>query len=103
MSNIFKAYDIRGVYPEEINKENAYKIGFATVKFLQAKNPNKKLNFVVGEDARLASPTLRGAVIDALTKAGANVYYIGQCTTPLFYFSVNKLKADGGIDRKSVV
>lgn len=97
MSNIFKAYDVRGIYPDEINKENAYKIGFATVKFLQAKNPNKELNLVVGEDARLASPTLRGAVIDAITKAGANVYYVGQCTTPLFYFSVNKLKADGGI------
>lgn len=97
MSNIFKAYDIRGIYPDEINKEIAYKIGFATVKFLQTKNPGKKLNLVVGEDARLASPTLRGAIIDALTKAGANVYYIGFCTSPLFNFSVNKSKADGGI------
>ena len=97
MSNIFKAYDVRGVYPEEINRENAYKIAFATVKFLKAKNPGKKLKLVVGEDCRIASPTLRGAVIDALTKAGANVYYISLCTTPLFYFSVNKLKADGGL------
>lgn len=97
MSNIFKVYDIRGIYPEEINKEDAYKIGFATVKFLQSKNLDRKLNIVVGEDCRLASPILRGAVIDSMTKAGANVYYIGQCTTPLFYFSVNKLKADGGI------
>jgi phosphomannomutase len=97
MSNIFKAYDVRGIYPEEINKEIAFKIGCATVKFLQAKNLNKKLNLVVGEDCRLSSPTLRGAVIDAITKAGANVTYIGPCTTPLFYFSVNKLKADGGI------
>ncbi|MDP3697389.1 MAG: phosphomannomutase/phosphoglucomutase [Candidatus Taylorbacteria bacterium] len=97
MSNIFKAYDIRGVYPEEINKEIAFKIGGATVKFLQSKNPGKKLDLVVGEDCRLSSPTLRGAVIDAATKAGAKVYYIGFCTTPLFYFSVNKLKADGGI------
>lgn len=101
MSNIFKAYDIRGVYPEEINKDNAYKIGLATVKFLQSKSAswrtNKKLNLVIGEDARLASPALRGAVVDAITKAGANVIYIGQCTTPLFYFSVNHLKADGGI------
>ncbi len=97
MSNIFKAYDVRGVYPEEINKENAYKIGFATVKFLLAKSNGKKLNLIIGEDCRIASPTLRGAVIDAITKAGANVSYIGLCTTPLFYFSVNQLKADGGI------
>lgn len=91
MSDIFKAYDIRGVYPYEINKDNAYKIGFATVKFLRAKT------LVIGEDARIASPELRGALIDAATKAGAKIYYIGQCTTPLFYFSVNKLNADGGI------
>lgn len=97
MSNVFKAYDIRGVYPEELNKELAFKIGFATVKFLQAKSPNDKLNLVVGEDARISSPALRGAIIDAVTRAGANVKYIGLCTTPLFYFSVNKLKADGGI------
>jgi phosphomannomutase len=97
MANIFKAYDIRGVYPEEINKEIAYKIGTATAKFIQSKSSKKKMTLVVGEDCRLASPELRGAVIDAITKAGANVYYIGICTTPLFYFSVNKSGADGGI------
>jgi len=91
MSNIFKAYDVRGIYPEEINKEAAFKIGGAVAKFLKAKT------MVVGEDARLGSPVLRGAVIDAVTKMGVKVYYIGQCTTPLFYFSVNKLNADGGI------
>jgi len=91
MSNVFKAYDIRGVYPEEINKDLAFRVGGATVKFLKAKT------LVIGEDCRLSSPIMRGAVIDAATKAGAKVYYIGNCTTPLFYFSVNKLKADGGI------
>lgn len=91
MSGVFKAYDIRGVYPEELNKELAFKVGGATVKFLNAKT------LVIGEDARISSPALRGAVVDAVTKAGANVYYIGQCTTPLFYFSANKIKADGGI------
>src|SRR3989338_2333931 len=91
MSNVFKAYDIRGVYPEEINKDLAFRVGGATVKFLKAKT------LVIGEDCRLSSPIMRGAVIDAATKAGAKVLYIGQCTTPLFYFSVNTLKADGGI------
>ena len=97
-SNIFKAYDIRGVYPDEITKEDAFRIGLATVRYLQKKNPGKKqLNIVVGEDCRFASPALRGAVVDAMTRAGAYIKYIGACTTPLFYFSVNKLKADGGI------
>ncbi len=91
MSNVFKAYDVRGIYPEEINKDIAFRVGGATVKFLNAKT------LVVGEDCRNSSPAIRGAIVDAITRAGAKVYYIGSCTTPLFYFSVNKLKADGGI------
>lgn len=96
-TSIFKAYDVRGVYPDELNGDIAYKVGFATAKFLGDKNKGKKLKLVVGEDGRIASPALRGAVIDAFTKAGADVIYIGPCTTPLFYFSVNNFKADGGI------
>src|SRR3990167_2586537 len=91
MSNIFRAYDVRGVYPDELNEGIAEKIAGATAKFLNAKK------LVVGEDARVSSPALRKAVLDGATKAGCDVYYIGQCTTPLFYFSVNKLSADGGI------
>ena len=99
MSDIFRAYDVRGIYPDELNEEIAGKIAGATVKFLNAHSTGsgqaKKL--VVGEDARVSSPALRKAVLDGATKAGCDVYYIGQCTTPLFYFSVNKLSADGGI------
>jgi len=90
-SNIFRAYDIRGIYPDEINEEIAGKIAKATVKFLGAKK------IVVGEDARLSSPSLRKAIIDGVTSAGCDVIYIGRCTTPLFYFSVNHLNVDGGI------
>ena len=91
MSNIFRAYDVRGVYPDELNEGIADKIAGATAKFLNAKK------LVVGEDARVSSPVLRKAVLDGATKAGCDVHYIGRCTTPLFYFSVNKLGADGGI------
>ena len=91
MSNIFRAYDVRGVYPDELNEGIAEKIAGATAKFLNAKK------LVVGEDARVSSPALRKAVFDGATKAGCDVHYIGQCTTPLFYFSVNRLGADGGI------
>ena len=91
MSNIFRAYDVRGVYPDELNEGIAEKIAGATAKFLNAKK------LVVGEDARVSSPALRKAVFDGATKAGCDVHYIGQCTPPLFYFSVNRLGADGGI------
>jgi len=99
MSNIFRAYDVRGIYPDELNEEIARKIAGATAKFLSAHSASsgqvKKI--VVGEDARVSSPALRKAVLDGATKAGCDIHYIGQCTTPLFYFSVNKLAADGGI------
>jgi len=99
---IFRAYDVRAVYPDEINKEDAFKIGLGTAKFLQARSigsgqAGKRLKIVVGEDARVSSPDLRGAVIDGLTKGGADVIYIGQATTPLFYYSVIELRADGGL------
>ncbi|MBI2674516.1 MAG: phosphomannomutase/phosphoglucomutase [Candidatus Yanofskybacteria bacterium] len=91
MSNIFRAYDVRGVYPDELNEEIAGKIAAAAVKFLNAKK------LVVGEDARISSPTIRDKVLRGIVAAGCDVHYIGRCTTPLFYFSVNNLDVDGGI------
>lgn len=90
-SNIFRAYDIRGIYPEEINTDVAKRVGNAVVRHLKAKK------VVVGEDGRIGSPELRRAIMEGITLAGADAVRIGQCTTPMFYFSVNKLKADGGI------
>lgn len=89
--NIFRAYDVRGIYPEEINEDAAFRIGGALVRYLGAKN------LVVGEDARISSPSLSKAVIGGITSAGCDITYLGICTTPLFYFSVNRLRADGGI------
>lgn len=89
--SIFRAYDVRGIYPEEINEDATFRIGGALVRHLGAKN------LVVGEDARLSSPSLSKAVIEGITSAGCDVTYLGICTTPLFYFSVNRLRADGGI------
>src|SRR3989338_3366721 len=99
MSNIFRAYDVRGVYPQELNEEIAGRIAEATAKFLNTHSASsgQAKKIVVGEDARVSSPALRKAVLDGITKVGCDVIYIGQCTTPLFYFSVNKLNADGGI------
>ena len=91
MTEIFRTYDIRGIYPTELNEETAFRVGKTTAKFLNAKI------LVVGEDARVSSPVLRAKLVEGITSMGCDVLYIGQSTTPLFYFSVNKLKADGGV------
>lgn len=79
---IFKSYDIRGVYPADIDAEAAYKIARATVVYTGASS------VVVGRDMRVSSPELAEAVIRGVTDQGADVIDIGLCSTPLFYFSV---------------
>ncbi len=90
--NIFGAYDVRGVYPEEINEETVYEIGRAYVKFLKARK------IVVGRDCRLSSPSLFKALTKGIRDQGANVIDVGIVSTPMLYFSVIHLKADGGIE-----
>lgn len=91
MSNVFRAYDVRGIYPEEINEEIAFKIGQAAALHLKAKT------MIVGEDARISSPALSAKIKEGIINTGCEVLSIGQSTTPLFYFSVNKFNVDGGI------
>lgn len=91
--NIFRAYDIRGVYPQELNPDAAYSIGQAFVKFL--KKPRPKV--VVGRDNRLSSPILHQSLIKGITEAGADVIDIGLSTTPMFYFAVAHDGYDGGV------
>jgi len=95
LNKIFKAYDIRGKYPEELNTELAYKIGRALVKFLQKKK--KKLNIFIGRDNRLSSPSLKKAAMKGIIDSGANVIDIGLSTTPMLYFSVGYYNFDGGV------
>ena len=90
MNNIFHDYDIRGIYPQEINEDLAFKIGNAMAVYLKAGQ------IIVGEDVRESSLSLGRAVIDGIISAGSDVIYIGQCTTPLFYFATTHLKAGGG-------
>lgn len=91
LASIFKAYDIRGKYPEEINEQIVYKIAQAFVKFLKAQN------IVVGRDMRISSPALFEALTKGLIEAGINAVDIGLCSTPLFYFAIQKEKADAGM------
>jgi phosphomannomutase len=89
--NAFKAYDIRGRVPDELNEEMAYRIGRAFVELLSAKN------VVVGRDVRLSSSALATAVTKGLTDAGCNVVDIGLCGTEQIYFATSYLGLDGGI------
>ncbi len=91
MSGIFKAYDIRGKYPYEINKEIAFKIGKAFGGLI------KENKIVVGMDARKSSDEIKDGILSGLYQTGKEIIDIGFSTTPMFYFAVNKLKADGGI------
>ncbi len=88
---IFKAYDVRGLYPEEINKDIVFGIGQAYVVYTGAKT------VVVGRDMRTSSPELFDALTSGLNQAGADVIDVGLVSTPEFYFSVASGDYDGGI------
>lgn len=96
-TSIFKAYDIRGVYPTQLNEELAKKIGLSYAKLLRQENPDKDLTVVVARDMRISSPQLRDAVVAGLTQGGLNVVDIGLASTPTFYFAVGFYGYDGGI------
>jgi len=89
---IFKAYDIRGKYPSELNKEAVSAIAFSLGKYF-----GRKAKIIVARDIRKSSSILLGSVKKSLKKGGVNVIDVGLATTPMFYFLINKLKADGGI------
>ncbi len=87
----FKAYDVRGRVPDELNEELAFKIGQAFVSFLNARR------VVVGYDIRLSSKELVSALSQGLITGGAEVLDIGLCGTEEVYFATGALDADGGI------
>lgn len=87
----FKAYDIRGKYPEEVNEEMAYRMGRAYVDMFQARK------VAVGHDIRLSGKDLRNALVLGLTEAGCDVVDIGMCGTEQIYFATAHLKLDGGV------
>jgi phosphomannomutase len=87
----FKAYDIRGRVPDDLNVDIAGRIGRAFCELLRPHS------VVVGEDIRLSSPALADALADGLAAGGAEVLRIGQCGTEEVYFATAHLKAGGGI------
>jgi phosphomannomutase len=90
-NNIFKSYDIRGIYPSELNEEEAYLIGRAFAKHAKAKK------ITVGSDMRLSGPILKKALIRGITDEGVNVKDIGLISIDAIYYAVNNLGDEAGI------
>lgn len=88
---IFKAYDIRGLYPQEINGEIVEKIGLAFVNHFKLKK------VMVGRDGRISSPELAKAVIEGIRRAGADVTDIGIISTDMIYFASSVYDIDGAL------
>ncbi len=87
----FKAYDIRGRVPEELNPQVARRVGLA---FAHLFHPRR---VAVGRDVRLSSPELAGALCESLARSGVEVLDLGLCGTEEVYFAVLELELDGGI------
>lgn len=89
---VFKTYDIRGLYPDEINEEAAYKIGQGLAQFFKAKK------FMIARDIRLSSEALSNSVIRGITSQGVDIIDIGLSSTSCFYYTLaNSLEADCGL------
>src|SRR5512145_2555175 len=86
---IFKAYDIRGIYPTELNEDTAYAIGRAFVTLLKADQ------VIVGRDMRLSGPQLFDRVTRGIMDQGADVITIGMVSTDQFYFACSELQLPG--------
>jgi phosphomannomutase len=89
--NVFKAYDVRGVYPSEIDEEGAYAIGRG---FVEEFEPER---VAIGRDMRLSGPQMVSALTEGARDGGADVIDIGQIGTEMLYFAVGSLELDGGI------
>ncbi len=93
---IFKGYDVRGIYPEEVNEEAARRIGSAVVHFLRQQRGAIK-NIVVGTDMRKSSAPLAEALIEGIISNGVDVIDIGDVSTDVTYFAVGKYGCDGSV------
>ncbi len=92
--SIFREYDIRGRYPDDLNRETAYELGKAFGTYYK-KNGAEKIS--TGHDCRLSFAVLKESLIRGLRESGITVVDIGMVPTPLLYFSIVELNLDGGI------
>jgi len=91
MAGIFKAYDIRGIYPDELDDDTAHKIGLATGRLFD------RGTVVVGHDMREVAIPVSEALVEGLRESGQDVIDIGLCSTPMNYSAIGHFEADGGV------
>jgi len=89
---VFKAYDVRGIYPDELDEEGAYAIGHA---YAEQFEPRK---IAVGWDMRVSSPAMAAAAVRGVSEAGVDVVELGMVGTEMLYFAVGDLGLDGGME-----
>src|SRR5581483_3565304 len=89
--SVFKAYDVRGVVPEELDAEGAYRLGRASVAAFEPRT------MAVGHDMRLSSPELTEAAVRGALEQGADVVELGEIGTEMLYYAVGEHGYDGGI------
>lgn len=94
---IFKTYDIRGIYQKGVDEELSYRLGLAFGELRQKETEKELLNIVVGGDMRISTPALKQTLIKGLLSKGVNVIDVGMISTPSFYFAVAYFGYDGGI------
>ena len=100
---IFKAYDIRGIYPDQFSEEDAWKIGCATARFLRSllrgyeRGQANMQSLCVGRDLRVQSESMAKALIEGMNSTGTNVIDIGAIDTPQLYFAIHHLGTCGGV------
>jgi phosphomannomutase len=103
LGRVFKAYDIRGTYPDLLNETMAWQIGYGASKFLRdeaeaaGETTPMMRNIVVGRDMRKSSPSLSESLIKGITDQGGDVIDVGMVDTPFVYFAINHLDCAGGV------
>src|SRR5512138_706388 len=103
LGRVFKAYDIRGTYPDLLTDHMAWQIGCGVAKYLledaaaAGETTPMMKNVVVGRDMRTSSPKLCEELIRGITTCGGSVIDLGLIDTPLMYFAINHLDCAGGV------
>ena len=87
----FHAYDIRGIWNVDFNREDAYKIGYFLPELLETGK------VLVGRDCRLSSPEIHDALVEGILDAGADVYDLGLTSTPMVYFATANYGFDASV------
>jgi len=95
--NIFKSYDIRGLWPKDINEKNIDQIAKAIASFLIENLQKEKLTLVLGRDMRFSSLVIFERIKKVFLSYGTTIYDLGLVPTPTVYFSIFRFNADSGI------